>query len=168
MATETSRLRQLWAERKGTILWSAVVIMAVVIAAVVGGRVLAGATNPPRAFSFTFGASDCNCTRETQTTHSFPSSASIRFTWWTTWTGTNATDQLAVTTSGGKMVYLAISEMQEGNPFNLNETWAQGGGGTFSGQGSPFTFLIVLIATPDFLPPNTTVWINGTYTTPLL
>jgi hypothetical protein len=168
MATRTSRLHGFWTRRKGTILWTAVAIMAIVIAAVVGGRLLAGATTPPRSFSFSFGASVCNCTRETQTTHPFPSSATIHFTWWTTWTGANATDQLAVTTSGGKLVYLAIAEYQEGNPYNLNETWAQGGGGTLSGHGSPFTFLIDLVSTPDFLPPNTTVWINGTYTTPLL
>lgn len=168
MATESSRLRQFWTRRKGTVLWTAVAVMAVVIAAVVGVRALTGATNPPRSFSFSFGASGCNCTRETQTTHSFPSPATIHFTWWTTWTGANATDQLAVTTAGGKLVYVAIAEYQEGNPFNLNLTWAQGGGGTLSGGGSPLTFLIVLVATPDFLPPDTTVWINGTYTTPLV
>jgi hypothetical protein len=168
MATETSRLHQVWTRRKGTILWSAVVIMAVVIAAVVGGRALAGATTPPRSFSFTFGASGCNCTRENQTVHSFPTPAKIHFTWWTTWTGANATDELAITTSGGKLIYVSIAEYQQGNPYNLNVTWAQGGGGTISGQGSPLTFLIVLVATPDFLPPNTTIWINGTYTTPLV
>ncbi|MGC2290237.1 MAG: hypothetical protein WA688_10350 [Thermoplasmata archaeon] len=172
MAPASSRLKALWTRRKGTILWTSVVILAIVIAAVVGDRTLAGATTPARHFTFSFPESTatlaCNCTRVTQTTYAFPTQATINFRWWMTWTGANATAQMAVSTAGGTVVYLSIAEYQEGNPGNLNETWAQGGGGTIAGSGSPFTFLIDVIASPDFLPPDTTIWVNGTYTTPLV
>jgi hypothetical protein len=172
MALGSSRLRDLWRRRKGTILWSAVIVLAIVVVAVIGGRVLAGATTPARHFSFSFPTSStilaCNCTRVAQTTYAFPSEATIAFRWWVSWVGANASVQLAITNSNGKLVYLSVSEYQQGNPYNLNETWAQGGGGSFSGKGTPLTFLIDIIASPDFLPPDTTVWVNGTYTTPLL
>jgi hypothetical protein len=168
MGPEPSRLRKLWTRRKGTILWSAVAVLAVVVVAVIGSRVLSGATTPPKSFSFSFGASACNCTRETQITHAFPAQSTVKFQWWVKWTGANATAQLAVSSSGGKVVYLAIAEYQFGNASNLSVPWLQGGGGTFSGQGSPFTFLIDLVSTPDFLPPNTAIWVNGTYASPLL
>jgi hypothetical protein len=168
MAGDSSRSGDLWRRRKGQILWGAVLAMAVVVALVIGIRVLPGATTPPRSFSFSFGANACNCTRETQTTHGFPSDASVRFHWWTSWTGANATVQMAVSKSNGSLVYLAISEYQQGNPYDLNVTWAQGGSGSFSGAGGPFTFLIDIVASPDFLPPDTSIWVNGTYTTPLV
>jgi hypothetical protein len=163
-----TRLKQAWTRRKGTILWSLVAVLAIVLTVVIGVRVFAGATDPPRHFSFTMGASACNCTRVTQRVYAFPTSASVNFHWWVTWTGNNATAQLAVQKSDGSPVFEAISEYQQGNPLNPNVTWAQGGAGSFSGKGSPFTFIVDLVATPDFLPADTTVWVNGTYTTPLL
>jgi hypothetical protein len=164
----TSPAKQFWARRKGTILWSIVAVLAVVVVGVVGAHLLAGATNPPRHFSFNFGASACNCTRVTNYPYAYPTQATINFHWWVTWTGSNATAQMSVQKSNGKLVYQAIAEYQQGNPNNPNVTWAQGGSGTFSGEGSPFLFVIVLVATPDFLPPNTSIWVNGTYTTPLI
>ena len=168
METDNSLPKGFWTRRKGLILWSLVVVLAVVLVVVIGGKVLSGATTPDRHFSFSFGASPCNCTRVTQRNYAFPTQATITFHWWVQWTGSNATAQMAVQRSNGSLVYLAISEFQQGNPSNLNVTWAQGGNGTFSGKGSPFTFIVDLVATPDFLPPNTTIWVNGTYTTPLL
>jgi hypothetical protein len=159
---------QFWTRRKGTILWSIVAVLAVILVVVIGSRVLAGATTPPRNFSFTFGASPCNCTRETNQSYAFPTDATINFHWWVTWIGSNATAQMAVQKSNGSLVYESVSEYQQGIPTDLNVTWAQGGSGTFSGKGSPFTFIVVLLATPDFLPPDTSIWVNGTYTTPLL
>lgn len=168
MDSPGSPAKPFWARRKGTILWSLVAVLAVVLVVVIGARVLAGATTPPHHFAFTFGASPCNCTRETNRTYAFPTEATINFHWWVTWTGSNATAQMAVQMSNGSLVYKTIAEYQQGNPSNLSVVWAQGASGTFSGKGSPFTFIIILVATPDFLPPNTTVWVNGTYTTPLL
>jgi len=157
-----------WRRRFGTILWTAVAVAAILLAALIGGRALAGATTPPRSFSFSFGAPACECARYSQYQYAFPSSASIQFHWWVSWVGANATAQMAVQKSGGKLVYLAIAEYQEGNPNNLNITWAQGGSGSFSGVGTPFTFVLNLVSTPDFLPADTSIWVNGTYTTPLL
>jgi hypothetical protein len=168
MDPTASRARQIWTRRKGTILWSLVAVMAVVLVVVIGAHVLGGARTPPRHFSFSFGASPCNCTRVTQMVYAFPTEATIDFHWWVQWTGSNATAQMAVQKSNGSVVFSAIAEYQQGNPDDLNVTWAQGGSGTFPGKGSPFTFIIDLVATPDFLPPNTTVWVNGTYTSPLL
>jgi hypothetical protein len=168
MDPNPSRTRQFWARRKGTVLWSIVAALAVVLVVVIGTHVLAGATDPPHRFSFNFGASACNCTRETDWSYAFPTQATIDFHWWVTWIGSNASAQMAVQKSDGTLVYESISEFQQGNPANLSVTWAQGGSGTFSGQGSPFVFIVVLVATPDFLPPDTSIWVNGTYTTPLL
>jgi hypothetical protein len=162
-----TRLKEAWTRRRGTILWSLVAVLAIVLAGVIGVRVLTGATDPPRHFSFTMGASPCNCTRVTQRVYAFPTSASVDFHWWVTWTGNNATAQMAIQRANGSLVFEAISEYQQGNPLNPNVTWAQGGAGSFPGKGSPFTFIVDLVATPDFLPADTTVWVNGTYTTPL-
>jgi hypothetical protein len=168
MDAEPSRLKVLWTRRKGTILWTAVAVLAVVVVSIIGVHVLAGATTPPHHFSFEFGASPCNCTRMTQYPYAFPSQSTVNFHWWVSWTGANATAQMAVSKSDGTLVYLAIAEYQQGDPNDLNVTWAQGGAGTFSGKGSPFTFLVDLVSSPDFLPPNTSIWVNGTYTSPLV
>lgn len=168
MAAESSDLKRFWARRKGTVLWTLVAIMAVVLVVVIGSRVLAGVTTPPRQFSFSFEASSCNCTRVTQTTYAFPTQAHISFHWWVVWTGNNATAQMAVQKSDGSLVYIAIAEYQYGNASNPTVAWAQGGAGNISGEGSPFTFILDLVATPDFLPANTMIWVNGTYSTPLL
>ncbi len=154
--------------RLSMVLWTAVAVGAVLLAVVIGVRVLSGATTPAKSFAFEFGAPACDCARITQYAYGFPASATIHFHWWVTWVGTNASAQMAVQKASGKLVYIAVSEYQEGNPYNLNETWAQGGSGTFSGRGTPFTFVLDLVATPDFLPADTSIWVNGTYTTPLL
>jgi len=168
MEAGSSRLQDVWKRRKGTILWSAVAVLAVVVAVVIGVQVLPGATTPPHHFAFTFFAPACGCAKFAQTTYAFPTQSTIRFSWWVTWIGNNATAQLAIDESDGTPVFLSVSEYQQGNQFDPNTTWGQGGAGTFSGHGTPFTFGVEVIGVTDFLPPDTTVWINGTYTTPLL
>ena len=168
MAAPSSRWTVLWTRRKGTILWTAVAVLAIVLAVVFGVRLLTGATTPPHHFSFTFGAPKCGCALITQDTYGFPSQASVDFSWWVTWIGSNGSAELNISKSNGSPVYLAVSEYQQGNPYNLSLTWAQGGAGTFSGHGSPFTFTVAIVTLGDFFPPDTTIWINGTYTTPLL
>lgn len=168
MDSRPTRWKELWARRKSTILWSAVSVMAIVLAVVVGVHVLSGATNPPHHFSFTFSAPACGCVKVTQTTYAFPTQATIDFSWWVTWIGNNGTAQMAIATASGTDVFIAVSEFQQGNPFDPNTTWAQGGAGTFLGKGSPFTFAVEIVTLDYFLPPDTTIWVNGTYTTPLL
>ncbi|MCI4352290.1 MAG: hypothetical protein L3K14_02740 [Thermoplasmata archaeon] len=168
MATGASRLRTAWNRRKSALLWAAVGVAAVLLAALIGARLLQGASSAPRHFSFSFTPPSCGCSKLTQTTYAFPARATVDFSWWVTWTGSNASVQLTVAESDGTLVYEALSEYQQGNPFNPNVTWGQGGAGTFPGYGSPFTFAISVISLAYFLPPNTSVWVNGTYTTPLL
>jgi hypothetical protein len=168
MEAGPTHLEGLWQRRKGTILWSAVAVMAVVVAGVIGVHVLSGATTPPHHFSFAFNAPACGCAKVTQTTYAFPAQSTVHFSWWVTWVGNNATAQLAIDESNGTPVFLAVSEYQQGNPSDPNTTWAQGGAGTFSGHGSPFTFAVEVIGVVDFLPADTTVWVNGTYASPLL
>jgi hypothetical protein len=163
-----TRLSDLWKRRKGTILWSIVAALAVVLVIVVGARVLSGATTPPRHFGFDFEAPACGCAKVTQTTFAFPTQSTVDFHWWVSWVGNNATAQLTIATSGNTTVFMAIAEYQQGNPLDPNATWAQGGSGTFSGKGSPFTFGVEVISLVNFLPADTTIWVNGTYTSPLL
>jgi FlaG/FlaF family flagellin (archaellin) len=160
--------KEVWWRRKGTLLWTAVVVVAVILAAVIAVRVLSGATTPAHPFSFSFTPPSCGCVKFTQTTHPFPTTATIHFNWWTQWTGNNGSVELAIAQSNGTLVYLAVSEYQQGNPFNDTVPWGQGGAGTFSGHGSPFTFAVNMVTLDYFLPADTTIWVNGTYTTPLL
>jgi hypothetical protein len=168
MATDGSRLRGVWKRRKTTILWSAVAVLAVIVALVIGVHLLSGATTPARHFSLSFHAPACGCVKVNQTSYAFPTQSTVHFAWWVSWIGNNATAQLTIDQSNGSAVFMAISEYQQGNPLDPNTTWAQGGDGMFSGHGSPFTFGIEVIGVPYFLPPDTTVWVNGTYVSPLL
>lgn len=168
MVPRSSRLSEVWTHRKGTILWTAVAVMAVVLAALIGARLLSGATTPPHHFAFSFGVPACGCALIAQDTYGFPSQATVDFSWWVAWNGSNGTAQLNVTKSDGEPVFLAVAEYQNASGYNQTLRWAQGGAGTFPGQGSPFTFAVEVITLGDFLPPDTTIWVNGTYTTPLL
>ena len=168
MVTGPSRLEGIWKRRKGTILWSAVTVLAVVVAAVISIHVLSGASSPPRHFSFAFHAPECGCVKVNQTSYAFPTQSTVHFSWWVTWIGNNGSAQLTIDQSNGTAVYMAVAEYQQGNPFDPNTSWAQGGNGVFSGHGSPFTFAIEVIGVPYFLPADTTVWVNGTYASPLL
>ncbi|MFZ0829568.1 MAG: hypothetical protein WCB18_06065 [Thermoplasmata archaeon] len=168
METSPPAQPKVWWRRASTLLWTAVVVLAIVLAVVVAVRVLAGATTPARHFAFSFGAPSCGCAKFNQTAFGFPTSATIHFSWWSQWIGNNGSDELAIAQSNGSLVFLAVSEYQEGNQFNSTVPWGQGGAGSFSGAGSPFTFAVNMVTLNYFLPADTTIWINGTYTTPLL
>jgi hypothetical protein len=163
-----SRLREVWTRRKGTILWSLVAILAVVVAVVLGVRFLSGAVGPSHHFSFSFHAPACGCAKVNETTYPFPTPSTVHFSWWVSWIGNNASAQLAIYESNGTAVYLAVSEYMQGNASDNATPWAQGGEGDFSGVGSPFTFALEVVGVPYFLPSDTTIWVNGTYASPLL
>ncbi len=134
-------------------------ILAVVILLVALVTVPAG----PTPFSLKTISSSCACQTSVALNQSFPARASVQFTWWAIWSGQAAELEMIVYAPDGTALFEAPAENSGVVPPGM---FAGGGPGFFSSTGGGFTFDLHAIP-PSYLPPAT-VWVNGTYTAPIL